>query len=104
MHCKGRFVKIFTILILGIVALNISQGGMNGAVNAGKHETIQYEGFVTELPPPGELASVSSLNRSAAPLDRVFQLIFILFFVSPPLIVILLFLIWRELKKRNRLK
>ena len=34
----------------------------------------------------------------------VFQIIFILFFISPPLIVVLLFLIWKEMKERNRLK
>lgn len=37
-------------------------------------------------------------------MDRIFQIIFILFFVSPPLIVVLLFLIWIELKKRNERK
>jgi ATP-dependent Zn protease len=41
---------------------------------------------------------------SANPMDKVFQIIFILFIISPPLIVLMLFLIWRELKVRNRLK
>jgi hypothetical protein len=43
----------------------------------------------------------SNDNQTSNPMDRIFQLIFILFFISPPLIVILLFMIWRELKARN---
>ena len=38
------------------------------------------------------------------PMDRIFQIIFILFFISPTLIVILLFMIWCELRKRNEHK
>lgn len=37
-------------------------------------------------------------------LPRLFQIMFILFFISPPIIAFLLFLIWRELKSRNKLK
>jgi len=45
-----------------------------------------------------------TVSPSSNPMDRIFQLIFILFFISPPLIVLLLFLIWREMKERNRMK
>ncbi len=38
------------------------------------------------------------------PMQYLFQILFILFIISPPLIVVLLFLIWKELKDRNKLK
>ena len=37
-------------------------------------------------------------------LPRLIQIMFILFLISPPIIAFLLFLIWRELKSRNKLK
>ena len=40
----------------------------------------------------------------ADPMESLFRLLFILFIISPPLIVLMLFLIWKELKKRNKLK
>ena len=42
--------------------------------------------------------------HAAHPPARLFQLLFILFIISPPLIVVLLFLIWQELKQRNKMK
>lgn len=51
----------------------------------------------------GELFGYRSL-MALNPLPHLFQIMFILFFISPPLIVILLFLIWKELKNRNRMK
>ncbi len=41
---------------------------------------------------------------AAHPMQYLFQLLFILFIISPPLIVVLLFMIWKELKNRNKLK
>ena len=35
---------------------------------------------------------------------QLFQLLFILFLISPPLMVVLLFCIWKELKEKNSLK
>lgn len=35
---------------------------------------------------------------------RLFQILFFLFIISPPLIVVLLYLIWKELKARNEMK
>ena len=37
-------------------------------------------------------------------LPYLFQIMFILFLISPPIIAFLLFLIWRELKSRNKMK
>jgi len=38
------------------------------------------------------------------PMESLFRIIFILFIISPPLIVVMLYLIWRELKERNKMK
>lgn len=54
---------------------------------------------------PVDLFGVSQFDYHADhPLARLFQLLFILFIISPPLIVVMLYLIWQELKKRNRMK
>lgn len=47
---------------------------------------------------------VSESPKSFDPLSLLFQILFWLFFISPPVIALLLFLIWRELRERNKLK
>ena len=105
MNRKGRFIKIFTILIIGMVALNLSMTAMDNAVI---HRELHTEPM-TCLPhyspaTPSEMIKNSFRVETSNPMDRVFQIIFILFFISPPLIVLLLFLIWCELRKRNEHK
>lgn len=71
--------KLFAILLLGIVAvLSLTGNAMP-----------KFSAFND---PPRD------------PLTFLFQILFWLFFISPPLIVLLLFLIWRELKERNKMK
>lgn len=41
---------------------------------------------------------------AAHPMQYLFQILFFLFIISPPLIVVFLYLIWKELKERNKLK
>ena len=41
---------------------------------------------------------------SAEPIEVLFRILFFLFILSPPIIVILLFMIWCELRKRNKMK
>ena len=60
--------------------------------------------LVVGLTAPFELFNVSQFGFTSEPLARLFQLLFILFIISPPLIVVLLFLIWQELKQRNKMK
>ncbi len=48
--------------------------------------------------------SESPVTNSLNSMEYLFKLLFILFIISPPLIVLMLFLIWKELKKRNKLK
>jgi hypothetical protein len=50
-----------------------------------------------------EFYDISQFGYHAAhPIARLFQLLFILFIISPPLIVVMLYLIWKELKDRNK--
>lgn len=54
---------------------------------------------------PFEPSGIEAFGYHVAhPMARLFQLLFILFIISPPLIVLMLFLIWKELKKRNKMK
>jgi hypothetical protein len=63
--------------------------------------TLVTVSFIAPLEPSG----IEVFGYHAAhPLARLFQLLFILFIISPPLIVVLLFLIWKELKERNKMK
>jgi hypothetical protein len=110
MKCKKRLNKLFTILILGMVAFGFMFTGINDAFNPNKaHFTPTCESLRNN--PSGILSVIDmrpctpSISEQASnPLDRLFQVIFILFFISPPLIVVLLFLIWCELRKRNEHK
>lgn len=63
--------------------------------------TIAVAGFIALAEPSG----IEVFGYHAAhPMARLFQLLFILFIISPPLIVVMLYLIWKELKKRNEMK
>ena len=78
-HIEGKImncnlVRILTALTFGIVAFALSPFA----------ESLTY--------------------MASEPFARLFQILFILFMISPPLIVILLFLIWKELKARNKMK
>lgn len=107
MKCKGKFINIFTVLLIGLVALNLSFTAMDNAVT---HKELEKNVFncipQSELSMPSDMFRVelSETRQMSEPLAYLFQIIFILFFISPPLIVLMLFLIWKELKERNRLK
>lgn len=51
-----------------------------------------------------EPRSFGSFAAESDLLTYFFQLVFILFLISPPIIALLLFCIWKELKKHNDLK
>jgi len=76
---KCHFIKIFVALIFGIIAFTFS--------------------------PLGDSFGIFMFgSRASEPMAHLFQILFLLFIISPPLIVVLLFLIWRELKSRNKMK
>jgi hypothetical protein len=103
MQCKGKFVKLFAIFVIGLAALSVSYSGAEQAINPeSAHfipscETLRNSHSLLDL----RECTASIDEQTSNPMHRIFQIIFILFFISPPLIVILLFLIWCEMKKRN---
>lgn len=93
MKCNGRFIKIFAIFVIGLAVINLSLTGMNNTV-----------GFSEIQPGIPAVYHISSIGGASDPLAYLFQILFILFIISPPLIVLLLFLIWKELRDRNKMK
>ncbi len=105
MKCKGKFIKLLAILVIGFGAVSLSLTGMSNAINPNKAQFVSDSRYLNDGHPlPREVWGTVSNNQSSDPLAYLFQIIFILFFISPPLIVLMLFLIWKELKERNRLK
>jgi hypothetical protein len=86
MKCKGKFINILAVLVLGFIVFNLSLTGMQ--------ETLA----------PIEIFGISITNQTFEPIAHLFQILFILLIISPPLIVVMLFLILRELKGRNKMK
>ena len=102
MRSKEKLIKVFTVLVLAFAALNLSFAAMDNAVTHSELKPDIFQCFPHHPPAtPSEIFKSSLTFQTSNPMDRIFQIIFILFFISPPLIVILLFLIWCELKKRN---
>jgi uncharacterized membrane protein len=54
---------------------------------------------------PFEPSGIEAFGWHAAhPIAFLFQILFFLFIISPPLIVVMLYLIWKELKECNKMK
>ena len=76
---KCSFVKMFVAIAFAIVAFTFS--------------------------PLGDSFGVMLFGSDASePSARLFQILFFLFIISPPLIVVMLYLILQELKTRNKMK
>jgi len=106
MKCKGKFIKLLAVLFIGFFAFSICFQGANESVNP---QNAHYIPTCESLRRSHSLLDLRDCIPSkeweeSNPLAYLFQIIFILFFISPPLIVLMLFLIWKELKERNRLK
>ena len=97
-------MKVCAALILGIVIFGLTLSTLDAAVtNYERQHTISC--FPKHSPAaPSELFFAQIAQPTSEPLARLFQILFILFIISPPLIVVMLFLIWKELKARNKLK
>lgn len=104
MKFKVTPMKVCALLILGIVAFGLTLSSVDNAVASyEKQRTISC--FPKHSPAMPSDIFVSQLAQpTSEPLARLFQILIILFIISPPLIVIMLFLIWKELKARNKLK
>lgn len=106
MRCKAPIVNLLAALLFGIAAISFASSGMDSAVTHNEIERNPFSCFPRQsVVAPSEMFQLSPANRPNSELmARLFQLMFILFFISPPIIVVMLFLIWKELKKRNELK
>jgi hypothetical protein len=104
---KDKVIKMLLIFLLASVAVNLSLSGASDAVvhpEIEKNRTSCFPGHGYN-PPDISFSTVSAVGPSKSNLlGYLFQIMFILFFISPPLIVVLLFLIWQELKERNKMK
>ena len=104
MKFKRKLLKIFTILTLGLGAINISILGVNQAVNPKyahfipKCENLRNHGLFN----PADCIS-SEKTQLSEPKDYLLNIIFNPIF-SFPIIFVFLFLIWRKLKVNNSLK
>jgi hypothetical protein len=109
MKLKNKLLKVLLVFVLASVAVNLivnyadfrscEIGDNTWACNPDAYNNPPqvWNSLVTD-----SLKSVP--NQTNNLLGYLFQLMFILFFISPPLIVVMLFLIWQELKKRNEMK
>lgn len=106
MKFKMTPIKICAALILGIVAFSFSMSSLNDALTRYEIQNKSFSGYsIHTHHAQNALLSVSESNQPASkPLVYLFHLLFILFIVSPPIIAVMLFLIWKELKTRNKMK
>ena len=104
MKFKMTPIKICVALILGVVTFGYSLASLDSALTAYEKRKNLSSGFVFEKYSP-DARFVSEISQPASePFVRLFQLMFILFIISPPIIAVMLFLIWKELKARNKMK
>ena len=106
MRCKGTIVQLFAALLFGIAAIGFSTSGMDAAVTHNEIQRNSLSCFPSQsVAAPSEMFQFTAANQPESEfMARLFQLMFILFFISPPIIALMLFLIWRELKARNKMK
>jgi hypothetical protein len=105
MKCRGKFVNLLAVLVIGFGALSFSLTGMSNAGNPNKAQFVSDSRFLNDghyL--PQEVWGTSSNNQPSEPIVYLFRILFILFIISPPLIVLMLILIWKELRERNKMK
>lgn len=102
MCCKNKFAVKFVALLFVAVGISSILSGADDAVTSNGLAVNHWSCFSIHAPtPPSQMMFHSS---SSEPLAQLFQILFILFIISPPIIVVLLILIYRELKSRNKLK
>jgi hypothetical protein len=106
MKFKMTPIKICAVMILGIVTFGFSLSSLDAALTRYEIQNKSSSGHLFHEPAlPRALSSIAETNQpTSEPLARLFQLMFILFIISPPIIAVMLFLIWKELKARNEMK
>lgn len=107
MKCKQRFIRLFAAITLGIAAVSFSTTAINDAVPQLESQRNSFSELTSETSAPlsHPTFGVTEISQTAShPLAFLFQILFFLFLISPPIIALMLCLIWKELKKRNEMK
>jgi hypothetical protein len=106
MKLKGKFVKAFAFLVLGCAAISLSLTATDNSVIHRELEKQTWSCLPSQSrQSPSVISASFPLNGTKSELlARLFQVMFILFFISPPIIAFMLFLLWKELKERNKMK
>ena len=104
MKFKMTPIKICAAMIFVIVAFSFSLSSLDNALTRyeKRNNLSSSFGFEEYSPSAGFVSEIS--QPTSEPLARLFQLLFILFIISPPVIALMLFLIWKELRARNKMK
>ena len=105
MKFKMTPMKVCAAMILGVVAFGLTLSSIDVAVTDYERRQNSFSCLSRYSPAtPSELLIAKISQPTSEPLARLFQLMFILFFISPPIIAVMLFLIWKELRARNKMK
>lgn len=104
MKFKITPIKVCAAIILAVAAFGFSLSSLNAAVADYERRHNSLSSFPHHSAAPIEVFGAKTIQPTSEPLARLFQLLFILFIISPPLIVVLLFLIWKELRAGNKMK
>ncbi len=106
MKLKESNKRILTACLLGMFVIGFSLSSVEQFVRPLERKSATC--FPGEIEPannkPFELIVGNVQETNSQPLAFLIQLMFILFLISPPIIALMLFCIWKELKKRNELK
>jgi hypothetical protein len=106
MKLREKFIKAFAFFVLGCAVIGLSITATDDSV---VHPELVKQ---TRSCLPSQNHSAPNVISASFPLNgtksellaRLFQVMFILFFISPPIIAFMLFLIWKELKEKNKMK
>jgi hypothetical protein len=108
---RGKFMKfkmtpfkVCAAMILAIIAFGFSMSSLDNALTRYEKRNNLSSSYAFERYSPEARLVSETTQPTSEPLARLFQLLFILFIISPPIIAVMLFLIWKELKARNKMK
>lgn len=102
---KCNFIKILLAFVLVSVVISLSTSQMDNMIGYSNFGNDCWSCNPSAIQQPSNFTSNTIANNHiSSPLALLFQIMFILFFISPPIIAFMLFLIWKELKERNKMK
>ena len=109
MNLKQRFIQAAVGFIIGNFLLSLIMIGVYSVtLNQSSKESISFDEAIHRIKSketePIDLTITDMRQVSPSPLDRLFQILFILFFISPPIIVVLLLIIIKKMKSNDSMK